>query len=126
MSFLPVKDRRYLAERSITFREVQDGAQKGVILTGFPLPLGKFQVERADLLIVLPSAYPDVPPDMFFAAPRLMLVVGGREPRCTQVRQDFAGQSWQRWSRHNHDWRPGIDGFWTMIKRIETALEAAA
>lgn len=126
MSVLPLKDRRYLGERRIAVREVQDGAQKGVVLTDFPLPPGRFQVERADILIMLPPAYPDAPPDMFFAEPHLVLVAEGREPRCTQMRQTFAGRTWQRWSRHSYEWRPGIDGLWTMLKRIETALEAAA
>jgi len=42
------------------------------------------------------------------------------------VAQSFAGQNWQRWSRHNSEWRPGIDGIWTMLKRVEDALERAA
>jgi hypothetical protein len=35
------------------------------------------------------------------------------------------GHNWQRWSRHNNSWRPGVDGLHTMIKRIEHALAKA-
>ncbi|MCB1357231.1 MAG: hypothetical protein KDK53_12275 [Maritimibacter sp.] len=126
MNLLPRQDRSYLEGRGIAFREVVEGAKKGVILAGVTLPEGKFQVAKADILILLPQSYPDVAPDMFYAAPHLKLVSGQREPRCTQARQTFDGQSWQRWSRHNNQWRPGIDGIWTMVKRVEEALEVAA
>jgi len=126
MSVLPRQDRRYLEGRGITVREVVEGAKKGVILTGITLPEGKYQVAQADILILLPPSYPEVAPDMFYAAPHLKLVAGQREPRCTQARQAFDGQNWQRWSRHNNQWRPGTDGIWTMVKRVEEALEVAA
>lgn len=126
MSILPSKDRRYLASRDIAYREVEQGGQKGVVLTDFPLPDGKFQVTRADILIVLPPGYPDMPPDMFYAVPHLLLMAGNRAPRATEARLNFEGRNWQRWSRHNNQWRPGSDGLWTMLKRIESALEVAA
>lgn len=126
MSFLPSKDRRYLADRDVAFREVVEGNNKGIILESFLLPAGKYQAEKADILIILPPAYPDAAPDMFYAYPHLKLVDNSLEPRCTQVRISFDRQSWQRWSRHNNHWRPGTDGLWTMIKRIEQALEVAA
>lgn len=126
MSILPSKDRRYLVSRGIAYREVEHGGQKGVVLTDFPLPDGKFQVSLADILIVLPPGYPDTPPDMFYAVPHLLLVAGNRAPRATQARLNFEGQHWQRWSRHNNQWRPGSDGLWTMLKRVESALEVAA
>lgn len=126
MSLLPRHDRRYLEGRGITVREVVEGAEKGVILTGITLPAGKYQVAQADILILLPPSYPEVAPDMFYAVPHLKLVVGQREPRCTEARHTFDGQIWQRWSRHNNDWRPGADGIWTMLKRVEEALKVAA
>lgn len=126
MSLLPRQDRRYLEERGITVREVVDGVKKGVILTGITLPEGKYQVPQADILILLPPSYPEVAPDMFYAVPHLQLVSAQREPRCTEVRETHVDQVWQRWSRHNNQWRPGIDGIWTMVKRVEEALQVAA
>lgn len=126
MSLLPRQDRRYLEGRDITVLEVIEGGNKGVILTGIKLPEGKYHVAQADILVLLPPSYPEVAPDMFYAVPHLKLLAGQQEPRCTQARQAFDGQTWQRWSRHNNQWRPGTDGIWTMLKRIEEALEVAA
>lgn len=126
MSFLPAADRAYLAEKGIAYEEKQDGAVKGVILKGRRLPDGRFDSAAADILIQLPPGYPDVAPDMFYLLPWVKLRQGGRYPNAANVAQSFAGQSWQRWSRHNSEWRPGIDGIWTMIKRVEDALEKAA
>lgn len=125
MSFLPSHSKRYLEDRAIAFREVEDGATRGVILNGFKLPVGKFQTATADILIILPPGFPDVRPDMFFANPRLVLA-SGQMARATSGICSFAGVTWQQWSRHNDEWRPGVDNLWTMIKRVEEALEAAA
>lgn len=126
MSFLPAADRAYLAEKGIAYEEKQDGAVMGVILKGRRLPDGRFDSATADILIQLPSGYPDVAPDMFYLLPWVKLRNGGCYPNAANVAHSFAGQSWQRWSRHNSEWRPGIDGIWTMIKRVENALEKAA
>ncbi len=125
MAILPIKDRRYLAERAIAFEELEQ-PQKAVVLRGFVLPPGRFDFARADILILLPGAYPDVTPDMFYALPWLRLVGANNYPRAADVAFDFQGQNWQRWSRHSDAWRPGVDGIWTMIKRLETALAVAA
>lgn len=126
MAVLPMKCRRYLMERGIAFEEVEDGGQKAAILRGFALPPGRFNASAADILILLPAGYPDSPPDMFHALPWIKLVSTKCYPKAADQSVLFAGQSWQRWSRHNNAWRPGVDGIWTMLKRIEAALEEAA
>ena len=125
MSVLPSKDRKYLAERNIAFREVA-GPPKGIILQAYSMPVGRFDQGKADILIVVPERYPDVRPDMFFALPWLKLVNGNRYPRAADQPFAFDGKSWQQWSRHSDQWRPGIDGIWTMLRRIDEALEIAA
>ena len=65
MAFLPPEDCRRLTDKGITFEEVEDGAQKGIILRGYSLPAGRFDAKAADILVLLPPGYPDVPPDMF-------------------------------------------------------------
>lgn len=124
--FLPLKCRRYLTERGIAYSEVADNGQRGVILRGMALPAGTFAAATADILIMLPGGYPDVAPDMFYSLPWLTVAATGRYPNCADQAVPFAGQNWQRWSRHNNEWRPGTDGIWTMVKRVETALEKAA
>lgn len=124
---LPTKCRRYLTDRGLAFEEVREGGQQAIILRGFALPVGRFDAATADILIYLPAGYPDNPPDMFYCQPWLKLIPANRYPRAADQPQTFGGQSWQRWSRHNTDWRPGVDGIWTMMKRVENALlEAAA
>ena|SRR2546421_12693724 len=126
MAVLPLKCRRYLLERGIRFDEVESSGQKAVILRGVIMPPGRFDSTAADILILLPAGYPDSPPDMFYALPWLRLAASRVHPRAANQPYSFAGQNWQRWSRHNNDWRPGIDGIWTMVKRIEAALQEAA
>lgn len=124
MSILPSRCRRYLLEHGVAFEEV-DGTQTAIILRAYPIPAGRFNCDRADLLILLPSGYPDVRPDMFFALPWLKLI-NGSYPKAADQPFEFNGQNWQRWSRHNDQWRPGVDGIWTMLRRIDAALEIAA
>lgn len=126
MSFLPAEDRDYLTAKGIPFEEVEDGGKKGVILKARPLPDGRFDAQSADILVILPGGYPDAAPDMFHLLPWVKLTNGGKYPNKADQAVTFAGKSWQRWSRHNNEWRPGIDGIWTMLKRIEEALEKAA
>ncbi|MEX2166678.1 MAG: E2/UBC family protein [Methyloceanibacter sp.] len=126
MSFLPEADREYLTAKNIIFEEVEDGGKKGVVLKGRPLPGGRFNADAADILILLPRGYPDIAPDMFHLLPWVKLVSGNKFPKAADQAVNFGGKRWQRWSRHNKEWRPGTDGIWTMIKRIDDALEKAA
>jgi hypothetical protein len=123
---LPAEDRTYLQEQAIAFEEVADGSTKAVVLKGWSLPAAHFDVGAADILILLPPAYPDCAPDMFYLMPWVRLAASQRYPNAADQPHAFAGKTWQRWSRHNNAWRPGIDGIWTMVRRIERALEIAA
>ncbi len=126
MSVLPMKCRRYLTERGIRFEEHEEGGQKAIIVKQLGLPPGRFDAPAADILILLPCGYPDSPPDMFYALPWLKLAASDRYPNGADVSFEFQGHNWQRWSRHNNEWRAGIDGIWTMLKRVGAALECAA
>lgn len=126
MSVLPMGCHRYLTERGILFEEHEESGQKAIIVKQFRLPTGRFGVPSADLLILLPSGYPDCPPDMFYTMPWLKLIASNCHPTGADCSHEFLGRTWQRWSRHSNEWRPGIDGIWTMLKRVETALGCAA
>jgi hypothetical protein len=126
MTFLPPTDLEYLRAKCVTFEEHVDGGRKGIVLKNYPLPPGMFDSTAADILILLPPGYPDAPPDMFHLMPWVKLVGKNKFPNAADQPVDFAGKRWQRWSRHNNDWRPGVDGIWTMLKRIQDALEKAA
>jgi len=125
LSTLPEMDRRYLSDHGIKAEIANDGPHIGVVLKQMYLPEGKFNHPSADILVILPQGYPDLAPDMFFSDPWLTLLSMGRYPTCADVSHPFVGRNWQRWSRHNASWRPGIDGLHTMIKRIEHAFVEA-
>lgn len=126
MSFLPSSHRDYLAEKAIVFDEIEAENQRAVVFREYHLPVRKFDIDRADALIFIPPGYPDIPPDMFYLHPWAKLIQGNRYPSRADVAQSFCGRTWQRWSRHSSEWRPGVDGIWTMLKRMDTALRAAA
>lgn len=123
---LPPEDREYLQGQGIKFEEIAEGATRAVVLKGWSLPPARFDAGSVDILILLPPAYPDCAPDMFYLMPWVRLVGSLRYPNAADQPQAFAGKTWQRWSRHNNAWRAGVDGIWTMVRRIERALEIAA
>lgn len=125
MVTLPKECQNHLHNRKIRFEGCVDGDRKAIVLKEFALPEGRFDVSTADILILLPDGYPDAPPDMFYTIPRLKLATSGDFPSRTDGSLEFNGHTWQQWSRHSTSWRPGVDGIWTMIKRIENALESA-
>ena len=131
MSFLPLRDLEYLESHGYNFDQKEFGGQKGLILKGISLPDGKYivdsdvGVDKVNVLIILPSGYPDAQPDMFHTDPWIKLRAVGRAPRAADQPVAFADINWQRWSRHSDQWRPGRDGIWTMIKRLEHAIEIA-
>jgi len=125
--FLPEIDRDYLNEKQIIFREVPEGANKGIIIQNWQLPAGKFDHNVIELLILLPPGYPDAPPDMFYVFPHLRLSGINRPARAADTPFQFENKSWQRWSRHfgAHEWRSGVDCLMTFFKKVEDSLANA-
>ncbi len=123
---LPSSDRQYLQSKGYIFEEIAENGHKGLIIRGLQLPPGLFNVSQADVLILLPSGYPDAAPDMFYLLPWVTLAQTQKYPKAADQPFMFNKQRWQRWSRHSNEWRPGIDGIWTMLKRVGQALEVAA
>ena len=123
--FLPSKDRKYLLDRQLAFEEVADGSVNGIIFPDFKLPSKQFDRDTASILILLPSGYPDLAPDMFYLNPWVRLAATNNYARCTDQPYTFNCVTWQRGSRHNNEWRRGKDGIWTMLKRVENALQEA-
>ena len=122
---LPSKDQTYLSGHGYAFEVLTEDGHTGVVLKDLLLPAGKFNCETADVLILLPRGYPDCPPDMFYVSPKLVLAGTGQIPKACTAEHRFGGRVWQRWSRHNNAWRPGVDGLQTMVARVQTALAGA-
>lgn len=119
---LPAADRRFLDDHKLSFEICADRNQQAVIFPDYQLPPGLFDQETVRLLIVLPKNYPNAAPDMFFADPWITLKRTGHHPRKADVAFKFAGTRWQRWSRHNNEWRRGTDGIHTVLARVNRAL----
>lgn len=126
LAVLPPADRTFLEGRGISYEVLAEGGQAAVVLKGYKVPVGKFDHDASDILILLPAGYPDALVDMFYCMPWLRLSAADRYPNAADVPHDFAGRNWQRWSRHNSEWRPGIDGIRTVVARIDRALAEAA
>jgi hypothetical protein len=126
--FLPEFDRDYLLEKGYQFEEKIEPNGNGLIIRNWLLPSGKFNLQTSDLLILVPNGYPDVRPDMWYFNPAILLAPSNTLARQTQVNISFEGKAWQRWSRHYpaEEWRSGIDGMHTYLKKIQVALEAAS
>lgn len=125
MSILPESELSYLRDKGVSFEERADGGQNAIILKDYALPAGKYDRDHSDVLIVLPPGFPDAPPDMFYLFPWVKLRDSNRYPRAADQSHQFAGISWQRWSRHSNEWRAGRDGIASFIKRVQHAIEIA-
>ncbi len=121
---LPEADTRYLRDHQLSFTLVQHGNQAGVIFENYPIPSGALDMSQADLLVLLPPGYPDNGPDMFYLHPWVRMAQSGNWPERADQAFQFGDRDWQRWSRHNNVWRPGVDGIWTVLRRVDAALRA--
>ncbi|MFT3864593.1 MAG: E2/UBC family protein [Solirubrobacterales bacterium] len=117
-------DKAFLEQRGFDHEVIGEGQMVSLIIHGFRMPDG-YVPGVVDLLLRLPSGFPDAAPDMWWTAPAVSYV-GGSAPPATEVRQEFVGRTWQRWSRHLAvSWRPGIDNLQTYLRLIRTDLERA-
>jgi hypothetical protein len=107
---LPALDQSFLADRGIPHEVRAEGGMICVVLANWPLPPG-YGRPSADLLIRIPSGYPDLPPDMWWFDPPARLA-DGSSPPATESTEQYLGRSWQRWSRHfqTGQWKSGVDG----------------
>ncbi len=121
---LPERDRRYLIDHGLSFEEIQDRGQNALIVRAVAVRNPLLISETVDLLILLPEGYPDTPTDMFFVSPWVRFRADNRLPHRADQSFEFAGLSWQRWSRHSREWRRGVDGIWTVLRRVEAALRS--
>jgi hypothetical protein len=126
--FLPKADRSYLEDKGMQYEEVIVNGNRGVILKDYILPKDRYDHECADVLVLLPPGYNDVPPDMFFTYPWVKLKAEQCYASKADVPYEFNGIKWQRWSRHApaQNWRPGIDGIPTIAARVHQAMKVAS
>ena len=117
---IPESDRDFLVEKEYTFQLIPEQGSVHLILQNIPFS-EKFNPRFADILIMIPVGYPTAPLDMFWTFPEITLA-NGAAPETTEMRQEFHGKNWQRWSRHGA-WRPGVDNLRTFIKAMRKEID---
>lgn len=123
---LPPTDSAFLADREIAHSITMEGGMTCVVFPNWLVPPG-FDRDSADLLVRLPSGYPDVPPDMWWFSPGIKMA-DGRTAQATETIERHLGRDWQRWSRHFQagQWRSGIDGLESYLALIRHELARSA
>jgi hypothetical protein len=124
---LPTSDTNFLADRGLSHSVQEDGGMICVLFPNRRVPEGYRQAET-DLLLRLSPGYPDVPPDMWWCDPALVLL-DGSQAQATEVRERYFGRNWQRWSRHfvqPGQWRSGVDGLESYLARIRGEMTRSA
>jgi hypothetical protein len=124
---LPTTDSAYLAARYPDHSVVEDAGMICVLLPNWKVPDG-YRQDQTDLLLRLSPGYPDVPPDMWWCDPGLVLLNGGA-PEATQSIEPYLGRMWQRWSRHfmqPGQWQSGVDSLESYLARTRAEMIRSA
>jgi hypothetical protein len=106
------------------------GAATLLVIDDYELPPG-YNPSGVQLLLQIPSSYPDGKIDMWWVYPYVVFSSTGVEPVSAQVRQAFAGytpepgRKWQRFSRHPK-WRPGVDDLASFLRAVRSTMECEA
>ena len=118
---LPELDRDYLNGKEFDYEVIPEGGALLLIIKSFQFPIA-YSPQITDLLIIIPSGYPNAQLDMFWTNPDVKLANGGW-PAASQHHENHGGKSWQRWSRHNTaSWRLGVDNLRTFISAIRSEI----
>ena len=119
-------DKLMLDELGLPWTLVPEAGWLSLTIMGWALPSG-LAPASADLLIRIPPGYPDMPLDMWYFSPNVSRT-DGRDIEQTQVREEYSGRTWQRWSRHlaAGDWRPGTDDLRSYLARLRSELRKIA
>lgn len=102
-------DNEYLASAGYSFETIKEGNHQWLILRELPMPNG-YNVDRADVAILIPPAYPSTPLDMAYFFPALQRADG--RPIGKLTNKVVEGKNFQRWSRHRtpqNPWKLGED-----------------
>lgn len=123
---LPPNDAAFLTDRAITHTVHQESGMICVVLESWAVPAG-YRQAQTDLLLRLAAGYPDVPPDMWWCSPALVLA-DGTQPEATQLTESYLGRSWQRWSRHfqPNQWQSHVDGLESYLARVRGEMIRSA
>jgi hypothetical protein len=91
-----------------------------LIIHAYPLPAG-WTKDTTQLLLKLPTSYPNGKPDMFWTDEDLLLA-GGSVPHKGDVIEEIDGKKWRRFSWHLKSWTPGRDDIHTFLAFVDRRL----
>lgn len=108
---------------------VEESGRRFLILKDYQLPVGIYNVSKCNILVEIPSNYPDAGNDMFWVHPELFRSNGKAIPAAAR----FGGgdprhhddKEYCRWSRHWNTvqrWDPAKDRIKTILNRITWCL----
>jgi hypothetical protein len=117
---IPELDLEFLKEKNYTFEIIPLDGNIHLILKNFHFP-ELYSPNIADLLIILPSGYPNAALDMFRTFPDVKLT-NGTWPNAASPHEVLNGKNWQSWSRHIV-WRAGRDNLRSFVTAIKKELE---
>ena len=134
MALLTNDDYAHLTRIALPYTE--DESQRFLVFRGFPLSCGLYQVDKCDVLVVIPPTYPAAGNDMLWTYPCLKRQDGRLIPGTIPITPEnpqqnrdvriFEGNVYERWSRHwnvgNQLWRPGRDDVTTIANRLTYVL----
>lgn len=121
---LPEEDFQYLKSSPYIIDTIVEGNKRWIIFREFKIPKG-YNVETADLAILLPPHYPTTRLDMMYFYPPLARKDSA--PIGALSNQSIEGKRYQRWSRHRtaaNKWNPEVDNIESHIDLMVSCLIA--
>ncbi len=97
-----------------------------IVIADYPLPVGKFNRVRSDILVYTTSMYPNIAFDMFWADKDLLLI-NNSVPKNAGVFEAHLSKNWRRFSIHpfqKKNWNPTTDSLTTYLTYIEQRLKS--
>lgn len=119
MGLIPKPDEQFLERQPYGYTLEEQGSDIHLILKEVKFP-EQYTPRTADVLIILPTGYPNAKLDMFRTRPDIKLA-NGSWPDRADVHVVLGGESWQQWSRH-YEWRDGIDELRTFIASVHKEI----
>lgn len=92
-----------------------------IVFKNYPLPIGIWNRDKSDLLVITNAAYPNSKMDMFWVTPGLTLK-DGRPPEAGNTQENHGGKDWQRFSWHPGPWDPARDNLVTYLEVVNHRL----
>ena len=112
-------DIKYLNVTFETSWEIKKEQNEGLIFQDYLLPPG-YNINKVELMILIPNEYPMAALDMFYIYPEINRLDGKDIEALAQ--ESHFGKNWQRWSRH-YNWQPGVHNLSTHLVVVKNSLK---